>query len=147
MSTRWNRFKRIAREDTISYHIEEKMVDIKKLLFDQGFHLSLRYYPLNSLGYIDDFQFNFLKGALLLLAQIEASTYIVIEYLVELDDYILSESKINIRFNHLSNNEGYCEEQDLNIVFDQILEYRKILFTTSEAKEMCTAFSQLFHKV
>ena len=94
-SGRWGNFKRLKRQQTISYLIERKIQDLHAIILDHGIDMCPRYYPLNSLGYLKFERNIFIKGIYLLIAQISTEQFITIEYLPETNNYLVSKALIN----------------------------------------------------
>lgn len=142
---RWNRFKRLKREDTISYKIENKLEEIHELIFREGIDLNKRYYPMNSLGYLHFDHNHFLKSPYILIGQIGLEEFAVIEYLFEQDTFVVSRAIINNTYWSMFDSEGRTEELDPEICLDQILEYEQVLCATEDAEEAVQKFLDYFY--
>ena len=132
LTSRWGNFKRVNREDTVSHQIEQNINELHQLILEKNIDMNRRYYPLNSLGYLQFEKTMFVKGIYLLLAQISIEEFVVIEYLPEVNNYLISKASINNNYWALFELEGSSETYDPETCLDQLLEYNQIFFVTDD---------------
>ncbi len=143
-TTRWCKFKRVNREDTKAHRIQEKIETVFLSVKEKGIELNKRYYPMNSLGYIQFPDAIFLKGIYLLIGQVGIDRFAVIEYLSESDTFIISQTLINTAYWGLFEQDGQSELLDPEICFDQLLEYENILLRSNNTEEVAQYFIDYF---